>query len=124
MKRKYVIAVDFDSTLAVVDKKYNILGLISNAKEVVNWLHDEKDCVIIIWTGREGKMLKIAIDFLKKSGVKFDLVNENYDPNFKTSRKIFADFYVDDRSFDIDWLKIKNILTKKILAKEIEESAI
>jgi len=121
--RKLVLAIDVDNTLVVVDKKYNILGLMSNAKEVVNWLHDS-GCIVIIWTCRTGKMLKTAVDFLKKSGIKFDLVNENYDPDFKTSRKIFYDVLIDDRCLygDIDWLQIKKILVKKLLVKEIEES--
>ena len=128
MSRKLVCAVDFDATLVRVDKHYNIIELMPNAKEVVNWAHN-KGCIIIIWTCRADKILKKAIDFLDKNDVKYDFVNENFkEVNFKTSRKIFYDILIDDKNIgiDINWLEFKKLIAKKImtrLAEQIEEKA-
>jgi hydroxymethylpyrimidine pyrophosphatase-like HAD family hydrolase len=119
-----ILAIDFDGTLIKNEKDYVPRAFLPEAKEVVNWAH-EKGCFIIIWTCRSGKMLQPAIDFLKNNDVKFDKVNENYPQvGFETSNKIYADFYIDDRSFDIDWKEIKKMIAKKAIQKmadEIEE---
>jgi hydroxymethylpyrimidine pyrophosphatase-like HAD family hydrolase len=118
---KTILAVDFDGTIIKDEKDYVPRKLLSNAKEVLKWAHD-KGCFIIIWTCRSGKMLKQATDFLKKNEIQFDAVNENSPlTKFETSRKIFADFYIDDRSFDINWLDIKKRIQKILIEKTADK---
>lgn len=118
-KRKLIIAVDFDGT--ITDDNYWPLckNLKNGAKETINFLHDELNCEIIIWTCRDNKLhndLDSAINYLKENDIHYDFINENgtilkYWPN--DPRKIYADFYVDDKSFifeKIDWLKIKEFI--------------
>lgn len=122
---RFILAVDVDGTIIKSEDDYVPRSLMPNVKTVLDWAHD-KGCYIIIWTCRNGKMLKQAIDFLDKNKIPYDAVNENSPKvNFKTSRKIFSDFYIDDRSFDIDWLKIKQKIQKEFvssLAKEIKKT--
>jgi hydroxymethylpyrimidine pyrophosphatase-like HAD family hydrolase len=119
--QQLILAIDFDGTTVKTEKDYVPRSLMPNAKEVINWAHD-KGCYIIIWTCRSGKMLTQATDFLKKNKIKFDAVNENKpDVDFQTSNKIFSDFYIDDRSFEINWLNIKEQIKKKILEKQADE---
>lgn len=119
--KQFIIAVDFDGTLIKDEKDYVPRTLLSNAKEVLKWAH-EKGCFIILWTCRSGKMLKQATDFLKANKIHYDVVNDNAPrTDFETSRKVFADYYIDDRSFEIDWLKIKKEIAKKMLSKIADE---
>ncbi|MDD5649611.1 MAG: hypothetical protein PHF86_04225 [Candidatus Nanoarchaeia archaeon] len=121
MKKKLILAVDFDGTIIKDEKDYVPRELIPNAKEVLKWAH-EKGCYIILWTCRSGKMLKQATDFLDKNNIAYDAVNENAPTtNFKTSRKIFSDYYIDDRSFKINWLEIKKEIAKRLVVKVADE---
>lgn len=114
-KRKLVLAVDFDGTITNSDL-YE-LKLNKHAKETINYLHDELNCEIIIWTCRANvdsySSLNDAIKFLKANDIHYDFVNENgsiLKVWNTTSRKIFADFYIDDRSFlyePVNWDKIE-----------------
>jgi hypothetical protein len=58
---------------------------------------------IIVWTCREGRNLERVVEFLNKNGIYPDGVNENLENVVKErgvdSRKIVADYYLDDRSF-------------------------
>lgn len=86
-----IIAVDFDGTLCI-DNKPNrrLIQFIRIAK------HDQ--CSIILWTCREGKSLDAAVRWCKDNGVPIDAVNENIPEIGKTSRKVVADIYIDDRA--------------------------
>jgi len=123
--KQYILAVDFDGTIVKTEDDYVPRSLMPNVKTVLDWARD-KGCYIIIWTCRSGKMLKQAIDFLDKQKIPYDAVNKNHPKvDFETSRKIFASYYIDDRSFDIDWLKIKQKIQKELvanLAKEIKKT--
>ena len=122
-----ILAIDFDGTIAETNHNYEVPPSIflPNAKEVINWLYDH-GCYIIIWTCRNGNILKLAVDFLKNNEVKYHKINENSDSlDFKTSNKIYADYYIDDRSLDsnIDWLSIKEKI-KKILIQRLANEII
>jgi hypothetical protein len=120
---KAILSIDFDATIA--DTSYpTINGLRTNAKEVINHFFDD-DFYVIINTCREGKELKMAVDFLKDEKVNFHLVNDNhvklqefYDSN---CRKISADIHIDDKNLEsildpttLEWLKIKDNVYKVI----------
>ena len=112
-KDKYIIAVDFDGTLVEGNTFPEIgtprLWLIEQIKEWQTMGHK-----LILWTCREDVCegehsvfyprlyLTEAIEWCKQFGLVFDAINQNMseidDPTIKTCRKIFADFYIDDRA--------------------------
>ena len=104
--RKIIIALDFDGTL--VNFSYPTFGeIIPEAFQFINDLKDK--CDFILWTCRTDEDLEKIKSYFKSIGIEFAAINENvkYLP-FKTSNKIFADFYIDDRAgFDGNWEKMK-----------------
>lgn len=93
------IAVDFDGT--IVEHEYPKIGKIRPfAFETLKALQ-EKGFRLILWTVRNGKYLDDAVSFCKKNGVEFYAVNKNYPEEEFTeeiSRKIEADYFIDDRN--------------------------
>lgn len=121
-----VIAVDFDGTLAF--KSWPLTYSSMPNKTLIKWLLKRKEMgdTIILWTCREnfgGKWfedrpyLNEALQFCTRNGFIVETVNKNYDEEDGErelyGRKIFADFYIDDKSipFKMDgklsWLKWK-----------------
>lgn len=106
MESNYKIyAVDFDQTLAFgsypIAEKPNVMLM-----HKLTGLQKEGN-KIILWTCRNGKPLEDAIKLCLDCGLEFDAVNENlpeilamYDN--KDSRKITADYYIDDKAIGID----------------------
>ena len=103
------IAVDFDGTL--VEHKYPAIGAKKLfAFETLRELQKRGD-QLILWTYRYGRLLDEAVEFCRKNGVEFYAVNKSYpEEEFdeaQMSRKIDADFYIDDRNVEfggeIDW---------------------
>lgn len=99
-----VVAVDFDNTLfeTVYPRIFDpILPVIDYCKML-----QEQGWVLILWTCREGKDLVNAISACERVGLKFDYVNENEPERIKAfgndSRKIGADFYIDDRALNVN----------------------
>jgi hypothetical protein len=95
-----IIAVDFDGTL--VEHRYPEIGKeIIFAFETLRELQKQKH-QIILWTVRTGKELDEAIEFCRQRGIEFYAVNKSYpeekDSEATTSRKINADFFIDDRN--------------------------
>lgn len=94
------IAVDFDGT--IVEHKYPAIGKpILFAIETLKKLQEQRH-QLILWTYRSGKELEKAVEYCRKNGIEFYAVNKNYpeevfDEN-TISRKIQADFYIDDRN--------------------------
>ena len=77
---------------------------------------------VILWTCREGEHLEGAVANCKKAGLEFTAINENTPATKKwlskedqpLSRKIHADFYVDDKAGNLDiFLKIDVAATCK-----------
>lgn len=102
MKLEYKIyAVDFDQTLAF--GKWPLAEQPNT--ELINKLItlQSKGDKLILWTCRTGDRLKSAIKLCTDNGLHFDAINENlpdvlamYDN--VDSRKITADYYIDDKS--------------------------
>ena len=96
-----IIATDFDGT--IVKDAYPGIGEINTG--TVNYLKALKSygCKLILWTCRSGKQLEEALELCDKLGLEFDAVNDNLpeivEKYGNNSRKIFADIYLDDRSF-------------------------
>ena len=101
MNKTYTYAVDFDGTLCTnawpnIGEPHRIV--IERLK-----LHQRKHGVkLILWTCREGMALVEAITWCAQHGLFFDAVNDNL-PEHKerfggNCRKIFADYYIDDKA--------------------------
>lgn len=94
----YRLAIDFDGT--IVENRYPKIGKpIPFAFETLKALRS-KGCMLILWTCREGKVLNEAVEFCRENGVEFYAINKNYpeeDTHDMSSRKIDADYYIDDR---------------------------
>lgn len=97
---KRILAVDFDGTLCT--DNYPEIG--EPNIYLINFL---KECLdngdkLILWTCRCGELLMDAIKWCRDQGIVFDAVNDNL-PEIKKkfdgeSRKIFANWYIDDRA--------------------------
>ncbi len=91
-----ILALDFDGT--IVEHKFPEVGeLMPDAKATIKLLH-EKGCRIIIWTCRKGPYVMRAGEFLLENGIPFDYINTNVPEINFTSKKIYADYYIDDKN--------------------------
>ena len=108
----FILACDYDGTLyegSWPDKGTPKQDIIDKVKEFKKY-----DAEIVLWTCREGISLDEAEKRCKEVGLEFDAVNVNSpsqlqymadkakDGEYFANRKIFADFYVDDRSGNLD----------------------
>lgn len=95
-----IYAVDFDGTLNTAE--YPKLGE-PNA-ELFQFLvkRQKSGDKIILWTCREGKLLQEAVIYCRANGLEFDAINDNIQENKKkyknNCRKVYADYYIDDRN--------------------------
>lgn len=94
------IAVDFDGT--IVEHRYPAIGKeILFAFDTLKALQEQRH-QLILWTYRSGKELEEAVEYCRKNGIVFYAVNKNYPEEVyeegAISRKIQADFYIDDRN--------------------------
>ena len=105
--RKYrILAVDFDGTLC--ENKFPDIGL--PKLFVINYVKmlKKKGWKIILWTARDGKYLNEAKRWCKKQGLVFDEYNQDLKRLQKygfNSRKVFADYYLDDKNLTLDQIK-------------------
>ncbi len=96
-----IYAVDFDRTLNLAET-YPQLG--EPNRELIAFLKERQQAgdKVILWTCREGDLLKSAVKFCKNYGLEFDAVNDNVRENIEhfnnNCRKVFADYYIDDRN--------------------------
>ena len=102
--RSLSIAVDFDGTLCY--SRWPDLGE-PNRKLIdclITW--KRRGNKLILWTCREGDILKQAVDWCRSYGLEFDAVNDNLPENIalfgNNSRKVGCDFYIDDKSCDLN----------------------
>jgi hypothetical protein len=115
----FILAVDYDGTVvrdAFPEKGEAKQEIIDKVKEFI-----ECGAEVVLWTCREGKMLEEAVQRCKDMGLEFASVNENPPSqleymekekakgNVFALRKIYADFYVDDKAHNLDFfLRIKS----------------
>lgn len=96
-----LIAVDFDGT--IVEDKYPAIGKPRMfAFETLKRMQADGHR-LILWTYRAGTKLKEAVEFCRDNGIEFYAVNASYpEEEFeggRSSRKIHADLFIDDRNF-------------------------
>lgn len=113
-----IIAVDFDGT--IVKHEYPVIGEeIPFAIKTLK-LFQEKGHKLILWTYRSGNKLEEAVKFCNDRGLFFYAINQNHEgeefDNLTTSRKIYADLYIDDRNILglPDWEKLYKSLSKSM----------
>ena len=98
-----IYAIDFDNTLAVT----RFPEIISPNKKMIAFTKAVKaqGHKIILWTSRAGEDLENAVAWCHEQGIQFDAVNEPLPEQIKRwgndTRKIYADFYIDDRNMTI-----------------------
>lgn len=99
-----IYAVDFDGTLC--SNAWPDIGELNT--EVIRFLKREQanGAELILWTMREGETLEKALLWCEQHGLVFSAVNDNseiqkakYNNN---PRKVFADFYIDDRNITLE----------------------
>lgn len=101
MKYSEIYAVDFDGTINL-SETYPQLGVPN--LELIDFLKSRQQSgdKVILWTCREGDLLKSAVKYCKNYGLEFDAVNDNIRENTEqwnnNCRKVFADYYIDDRN--------------------------
>ena len=98
MSYKPIVAVDFDGTLSL-DSQYPNIGRFNT--HLYEALMDLRKCdwSIVLWTCREGRELKEAVEWCANNGLEFDAINENPSHVPFKSRKVVADMYIDDRAY-------------------------
>ncbi len=98
-----IYAFDFDGTLC--REAYPGIGkpnraMIRYAKKL-----KEKGHRLILWTCRNGLALEDAVAWCRAQGIEFDAVNQNLPEILEMfgsdSRKITADYYIDDKLLGI-----------------------
>ena len=100
-----IYAVDFDGTLCV--DAYPGIG--APRRDVIEFIKRRKaeGDRIILWTCRSGQQLERAVRWCRAFGLQFDAVNDNLAENVacydNNSRKVSADFYIDDRNFHFEF---------------------
>lgn len=110
---RYIYAVDFDGTISVgetKEKQWPNTG--EPNEELIKYLIRQRIAGnrVILNTNRCDELLVDAIRFCRIYGLEFDAVNENLPEMIEAygndSRKISADFYIDDLAIhprDWDW---------------------
>lgn len=97
-----IIAVDFDGTLC--ENAWPDIG--EPITEVFDYIkrQQEEGAQIILWTCREGQKLLDAVYWCNKRGLYFNAINQNVPSIIEAfggdCRKIYADVYIDDLSFN------------------------
>ena len=98
MSYKPIVAVDFDGTLSL-DSQYPNIGRFNTPLYEALMKLRGIGWSIVLWTCREGKELKEAVEWCKMNGLEFDAVNKNPPEVPFKSRKVVADMYIDDRAY-------------------------
>lgn len=122
-----VVAVDLDGTLTKTDN-FPDLSYEFNF-HAIKWIKKIKSLgiILILWTCGNEQILNKKIKELNDFGIQFDYIN-NYSNIRGQTRKINADFYIDDRANDgkIRWRliykkikKLKKIYQKLQLKEQI-----
>lgn len=101
-----IYAIDFDGTLC--EDAFPEAG--APKVEVIDYVKRLKaeGHTLILWTCRSGERLTTALEFCRKHGLEFDFVNESATENIvkhgNDCRKVYADYYIDDKAVSVESL--------------------
>lgn len=122
-----IYAVDFDKTINLADT-YPELG--EPNIELIEFLKERREAgdKIILWTCREGELLKAAVKYCNDYGLYFHAVNDNLPENIEyygnNCRKIWAHHYIDDGNMipglEVAQYGLKKAINTKILGIDLE----
>lgn len=100
--RPFTIAVDLDGTLAKKEEPFNADSIGGPIEKAIAWVRrfHKAGARIIIFTVRGDKDL--VSDWLEEHEVPYDYINENPDQPKKSSGKVLADIYRDDRAMNAE----------------------
>ena len=99
-----IIAVDFDGTLCF--SNWPDLG--EPNRPLIEYLKQMRASgnKLILWTCRIGEALSNAVAWCQAHGLEFDAVNDNLPEIIEyygsNSRKVTCDWYIDDRSLQLE----------------------
>ncbi len=120
-----IIAVDFDGT--IVEHKYPKIGKeIPFAVETLKRIQNDHN-TLILWSVREGQLLKDAVDWCRERGLEFYAVNSNHPEEYyegeetpTSPRKLKADLFIDDRNLGglPDWGEIYEIVSNHLTFRD------
>lgn len=118
------IAVDFDGT--IVEHRYPKIGEeIPFATETLKMLIKDQH-KLILWSVREGELLREAVEWCRERGVEFYAVNKDFPEedehrNKVFSRKLKADYFIDDRNIGglPDWGAIYRMVSENKTLEDI-----
>lgn len=118
------IAVDFDGT--IVEHRYPEIGEeIPFATETLKMLIKDHH-KLILWSVREGELLREAVEWCRERGVEFYAVNKDFPEedeqrNKVFSRKLKADYFIDDRNIGglPDWGTIYRMVSERKTLEDI-----
>jgi hypothetical protein len=95
-----IYAIDFDGTLCI--NEYPNIGQPIYKTIIFCKERKAEGHKLILWTCRSGKHLDEAVAWCKEQGLTFDAVNENLPEMIELfdndCRKVFADYYIDDKN--------------------------
>ena len=124
-----IIAIDFDGT--IVEHRYPSIGeekpfAIETLKMLIRDRHQ-----LILWSVREGQLLEEAVQWCRERGVEFWAVNRDYpeeDPRYNQSfsRKLKADYFIDDRNIGglPDWGTIYQMVSRRHSWHDVIDQAV
>lgn len=96
-----IVAVDFDGTLCA--NRYPLIGIPNDPLILALISQQGLGDKIILWTCRSGRFLDEAVEWCRERGLIFDAVNDNVPEAIAefggNSRKIYADYYIDDKGW-------------------------
>lgn len=87
-----VVAFDFDDTVYDFHKKGFVYHDVINLLKELNKIN----CYLICWTGQED--IPFVKSYLIENSIPFHAINENPPFHKSTSRKVYANAYLDDRA--------------------------
>lgn len=98
-KKTFILAIDFDGTIA--ELVYPEIGELREGADIIIRQLKEDGHKIIINTCRSGNHVDLVKAFLDKHKIPYDAINENLqeviDLYETDSRKVSADYYIDDK---------------------------
>jgi len=103
-RQPVVYAVDFDGTLH--QGKWPEIG--KPNLELIEFLQRIRAAgdKVILWTCRADEQLQAAVAWCEEQGLVFDAINKNLEEHIKywgnDTRKVYANYYIDDRNLDIE----------------------